>query len=451
ENISSIVEAVERCDESSVSFAQILLKVHPEVAVEHILPAIKQASPNIADLLLDVIATTNHPAITTFLLNNHSLHDNHFHASAMEYLASVHCEEAKSLIHSALNHADPRIRATAIHCILNWPLPESLAEATDQWMNLLDGTVNEKLAALELIPTIKHIEPATTLEDIEQACLAVIVDIFPTQNNAAKVLILNACRYWQGNNSSTIHGLIIASLEHIDPSVRAAAVWCIPLLPIEQHYNKLEMAMGDGHIQVRNAAVDVLRIDTPDATQLALKWIIEDNRGTPRAQETLLNAVIDAIPKSKLELIIDNKIKDAQQIHKALLTLYGFQDKNNSALKLLHHLLEERLQKIVEIALTAMQPLCADNVISVIRAGMRTLDERHIANACEALSSIPDQTLIQPLSELIQDAFMPSQLKLASTTENVEIVLQTLMLRPDTWLQQCASSALLTLRKNNNG
>ena len=188
-------------------------------------------------------------------------------------------------------------------------MTELLPLAETRWITLLNGSENEQLAALEIIPDIKHIVTSVTRKDIEQACQTSTIRIFHTQNSAAKILILNAYRFWQGQCNHDIQELIMDALEHNDPGVRAAAVQCVHLIPKELHYNKLECALSDGHINVRNKAIEALRKETPDATILALKWISEDNRGTPRAQETLLNAIISAVPLSTLKSIINNKIK----------------------------------------------------------------------------------------------------------------------------------------------
>jgi hypothetical protein len=191
--------------------------------------------------------------------------------------------------------------------------------------------------------------------------------------------------------------------------------------------------------------VNALRRDTPDISRLALKWTSEDNRGTPRAQNTLLSAVIETVPQSALELIIGNKIEDARQIHGALLTLRRQHHDQHTALRLLQHLLEERFQQILDIALTAMEPLCARGVIATIRGGIRTRDDRYVANACEALHSIPHRKLTEPLGQLIQDAFMPARGTTIPGAESLEQVLESLAMRPDAWLRECAMAALLTL------
>jgi len=452
ENIAAIVDAVGHGNTSSVNFAQILVDAYPEIAAEHILPVIKRAAPKIADQLLSIVAATNNPEVYKFLLENPNLHDDHFHANTLKQLINAHVNEATPLLLKALDHPNPRIKTIAIHGMLSWKLAQYQTQAIDNWLSLLNGSENEQLTSLELIPDIEHITTSATRKSIEQACLKFIIDNFNTQSNAAKILILNAYRHQHGPGNNEIQKLIVDSMEHTDSGLRAAAVRCVHLLDQDDRYKKLETALGDGHILVRNAAVEVLHLTAPDTLQLAIKWIIEDNRGTPRAQETLLNAVIDTVPQSTLELIIDNKIKDAHMIHETLLTVSGHQNEQNSALKLLRHLLEERFQQILEIALSAMEPLYARNVISIIRAAIRTLDERHMANACEALNSIPNSSLTQPLGQLFQDAFFHSGQTVAPSNRSLEAALEALIRRPDAWLQECARFALLTFRgKSNNG
>ena len=159
--------------------------------------------------------------------------------------------------------------------------------------------------------------------------------------------------------------------------------------------------------------------------------------------------MIESVPLSTLESIIGNKIEDAREIHRALVMIRGQHDRQDSSLRLLQHLLEERFQQILDITLTAMEPLCAKGVISTIRAGIRTLDDRYVANACEALHSIPHRTLTQPLGQLIQDAFMPSRGSAAAATETLETILKSLARRSDAWLQECARAALVTCSGNH--
>ena len=444
DNIASIIDAVSRGDETSVSFARILADAYPQAAVDHILPVIKRTTGKVADQLLKVVSTKNDPSVYRFLVEHPNLHDNHFRATTLITLSSSQIQDAVPLLLQALDDPDPRIRATAIHGILSWPLPEHQVKAYGIWIALLNGTEKEQLAALELIPDIKHIVTPATRETVEQACLTSSARIFGTQSSAAKILILKAFSHWEGPRAPEVRQMVTDAMGDTDPGIRTAATRCVHLLPQEQRHEKLEGALGDGHARVRNAAVDALRKETPDVSQFALKWIFEDNRGTPRAQNTLLGAVIESLPLSTLESIIGNKIEDARKIHRALVMIRGQHDVQDSTLRLLQHLLEERFQQILDITLTAMEPLCARGVISTIRAGIRTLDDRYMANACEALHSIPHRTLTQPLGQLIQDAFMPARHTAIHGTESLEAVLQSLAMRSDDWLQECARAALIS-------
>ena len=454
ENINSIVESVGRGDELSVSFAKLLVDAYPESAAEYILPAIRKATPDIADVLLKTLSTTHSPAVYDFLLENPQLHDNHYHATALGIIIDGHIDGAVPLLRKALDDADPRIQATAIHGVLCMSLTELLPRAETLWVELLNRSANAQLAALGIIPDIRHLAAPVTRKNIEGACQDATLSIFHTQNLAARTYILHAYSSWQGAINDDVQSLIIDALSDSDPGVRAAAVSCIHLIPQDLQHSKLKSALSDGHIKVRNTAVEVLRKETPDTTKLALKWISKDNIGTPRAQETLLNAIINNVPVTTLESIVDYKIKDARNIHRALISVQSHQDetdnKQNNHMRLLQHLLEERFQQILEIALTAMEPLCARNVISTIRAGIRTLDERHMANACEALHSIPHQTLTQPLGQLLQDAYMPSSHTVKSRTESIDDVLELLASRSDTWLNECADAARAVLKRGDN-
>jgi len=448
ENIAAIVNTISSGKESSVSLARILTDAYPEVAAEHILPVIKSTTPNIADQLLKVVSTMEDPAVYSFLVDNFHLHDNHFCTTAMMELINSRTNEAIPLVRQALDYSDPRIRAAGIHGALSWPLEKLQDQAVIQWNALLNGSETEQLSAIELIRDIKYLAKPEVSEQVKQACLISSARIFSSQPSVGKTNILEAYRHWEGPGSPEIQELVIGAMEHIDPGVRAAAVRCAHLLPEDQRLNKLEDAMDDGHARVRDAATYILHKETPDVQQLAIQWILENNRGTPRTQITLLNSAIENIPQGMLELIIDKKIEDARQIHQALSVVCGHYDDKNRTLRLLKHVLEERFQQILEITLTAMEPLCAPNVISIIRAGIRTLDDRYMANACEALNSIPNRKLTQQLGKLFQSAFMTKRETTVSSAENIEVVLEPLLLKSDSWLQACTRTALLSLKES---
>jgi ATP/ADP translocase/HEAT repeat protein len=452
ESIAAITAAVDRGDEMSVSFAGILVEAYPEMAADHILPVVERTTAGIADQLIKLASTTRDPAVFRFLLERTGLHDNHFRATALSVLSNAGIEDAVPLLRQALDDPDPRIQATAIRAVLAWPLTDQGIQAVANWLALLNGSANEQLAALELIPAIRHIQTPATRETVEQACLTSSARIFDTVSVVAKAHILSAYSKWDGASNSDIQALVDMALEHTDPQIRAAAVQCMHLLPEAQRQDRLESALADGHARVRNAALENLRKQVPDAIEFVLTWMIEDNRGSPRAQNTLLSSVIEkGMPQGALESIINKKIADARQIYGALATVRHHRQAGNSALELLCCVLEERLQQILEIALTAMEPLCPPGVIAVIRGGISTRDKRYVANACEALQSIPNRKLVQPLGQLIQDAFMPAHRAVSPATEKLEGVLESLATRPDAWLRECAGVALAATRGAASG
>jgi HEAT repeat protein len=452
ENFAALAAAVDRGDEMSVGFARILADAFPEIAAERILPVVQRTTPGVADQLIKIAATTKDPAVLRFLLERTRLYDNHFRATALNLLSKARAQDAVRLLRQALDDPDPRIQATGIRGVLAWPVDELQVPAIANWLALLNGSPNQQVAALELIPDLLHIATPATRETLEQACLDASTHIFAAAHVAAKTHILNAYSQWEGAIDGDLQSLVSTALDHTDPEIRAAAVKCVHLLPQEQRQDRLECALADGHARVRSAALEKLYQDVPDRTNLVLDWILEGNRGTPRAQNTLLSsAIAEELPPSVLESIIKKKIADAHQLYRALVTVRGHRDTENIALKLLCRLLEERCQQIIEIALTAMEPLCARGVIAVIRGGISTRDERYVADACEALHSIPNRKLAQPLGQLIEEAFTPGRRKGTNGAETLETVLESLTARPDAWLRECAGAALATYRGTASG
>jgi hypothetical protein len=76
---------------------------------------------------------------------------------------------------------------------------------------------------------------------------------------------------------------------------------------------------------------------------------------------------------------------------------------SDSDLQLLSCILEERCRDNTDLALQALEPLHEPGHIGVIRAGIRSGDERFVAGACEALTTLDREPAARELSNMLQN------------------------------------------------
>jgi hypothetical protein len=232
-----------------------------------------------------------------------------------------------------------------------------------------------------------------------------------------------------------------------NPLLRQAAVGCLHLIKGEQCSSLILQAIGDGHMRVREAGIDMLKTVSKDYTACALDWI-SGNRPSLRAQQALLTSLMDThLPRSVFEEIARSKSGGILLLQDALAMLENAGDSTgNTARSLLQYTLKEQLEQTIELVLLALESLYDRETIRIIHAGFSSGDSRHIANACEVLGNLDKGTMIGNLSDALQRAAGGNFGQKGRFFACVDDVLHWCADHANSWLSQCGKQALQPLK-----
>ena len=239
-------------------------------------------------------------------------------------------------------------------------------------------------------------------QELVEAYPAVLLHLIRAPDYARRAHVYAMLRHWQWPLPDSIADAVIGDLGHHLPAVRAAAMNCLPVLPVRYEWKQRVWAgLDDGHMLVRKAALNVLELQCRDKSQQFYEWIRENTRGTPRAQKVLLESLVaSGASNQMLSRIAESKISYAAEILSVLHEL-GERDSSTVEVRLLKTVLQERYNQVIDLALLALQPMFESGDITVIRAGIRTNDVRYRSDALEALQCLQDNELASRISLLV--------------------------------------------------
>jgi hypothetical protein len=255
------------------------------------------------------------------------------------------------------------------------------------------------------------------------------------------IRVLQQLSRWTGDVDAAVLEILANDTGHENPDLRTAAAGCLHLLADPADDGPALQLLGDGHPGVRQAALRALQQRFPDEfADVAMRWVRE-NRGNPRAQQTLIEHLQQSkLPDSAYEAMAGDKADEASRLHDALAVLeqaiatHG----ETTALVLLRHALRERLEETLQLALLALAPLHEPGIIGIIRAGFSSGDMRHVANAIEVLGNLDNRYVADRLHAILQDNIGMPHRESASMFSTLGNVLDWCLAQPDAWMQDCA-------------
>jgi HEAT repeat protein len=436
-------------NEVSIAFARLLVDSFPDKAVALILEAIGNKDIPTIDRMLRLLAAQ---AITPYRVQLHALAhrgDPHLQATVLQMLVNDGDEQARREAIGLLHSDNPRLRSIGVHVALQHERDE---RAGHHWLELLSDGTDARLAAMDLVTDLAALDPRQrdpVIAAYHQALEALLqepgVDI--------RTRALTGISRWPADYPLDVDVLLAEPLDSEDPALRAAAAGCLHLLATDDRDASIARALGDGHPRVREAALQSLRKVSDDFMETAMHWIT-GNRGNPRAQGALLDALHDVdIPASRYETIAARKVDEANRLQAAVNVLEHAPALagDTASLELVRYTLRERMEQTLLLALQALEPLHAPGLISTIRAGFSSGDSRHVANACEVLANLDDLGVAGRLHDILQHS-ISKQAGDHSTEEfsTVQEVLTWCAQQKDDWLQHCAGVALSTLAPGNS-
>ena len=192
----------------------------------------------------------------------------------------------------------------------------------------------------------------------------------------------------------------------------------------------------------------MLRETQPPFEDWARRWVVDENRGSPRAQQAVLDALLEqGLQNPVLEQIVSAKTQSAQWMSAALATVAGAAKPDRPALGVLVTLLGERVRGLANVALTAMEPLSDGATIATLRSALNSGDKRYMASACEALRNLDNMRIAQRLGALLEGDHRGSgRSSQRPVFADVEEALTWCHSQADAWLSACARGAMRELR-----
>ncbi len=433
-------------NEVSVAFSRLLVDSFPDKAVDLILDNIGKKDIPTIDRMLRLLSAH---AISPYRAQLHELAhkgDKHLQATVLQMLIKDGDEQAGSEAIGLLNGDNPRLRSIGIRVALQ---RQHCDEALHHWLELLDAGSDARLAAMDLVPDIADLDDShitTIIAAYHQALEALL------QNPAADIRTraLTGISHWPRGHHINVDDLLTTALDSEDPALRAAAAGCLHMVAADNRDTRIIQALGDGHPRVREAALQSLKKSTTDFMETAVHWI-STNHGNPRAQGALLSALQQMdLPATHYETIAARKVDVAGRLQAAVAVLERTPARagDSTTLELVRHTLKERMEQTLLLALQALEPLYEPGIISIIRAGFSSGDNRHVANACEVLANLDDRKVAGRLHDILQQS-IDKQVGEHATAEfnTVHEVLNWCRQQKDDWLQHCADTALTTLTK----
>jgi hypothetical protein len=442
EDMKEIMRGVTHTDsEVSIAFSRVLAESFPDKATGIILQRSSGEDHAAADRYLKLLGKLDISAHIEDLYQRAENGDAHLQASILKLLLAHGDLDSITRTIQLLDSDNPRLRATAIQAALCHPdSAPGKGRIVSVWQALLQGDRTMQLAALDLIPELQRVseEHREVLESAYQKAFSQLLD---DAQEDTRIRALQGMQVWEGESSDDINRALLHSLASEHPGVREAAAGCLHLANDEQRETLLLQAIGDANPRVRLAGIHMLKHITPRHEELALQWI-NDNRGSLRAQQALLNSLLDSgLSNSVFADIARKKSAEAQLLGQAL-SIMDTEAEALTCLELLRITLKEQLDQNIDLALLALEPLYEPGLIGIIRAGFASGDARHVANACEALENLDKQAITAGLSVMLQKSVSNDFSSDDSFFHSLEDVITWCTKHHNRWLNLCGDQAL---------
>jgi hypothetical protein len=426
------------------AFARLLVDSFPGRAVGIILERVEKADHITTDRLLAMLSSLD---LSGHVRQLHALAnrgDDHLRTTILSMLVERGDADAVREALGFMGSRNPRLAAMAIHAALHDSGRTGIAA---RWLELLDSGTGGRLAALELLPDIERLS-GHHRERIEAACQRAIPALAGHQAVDIRIRALRTLSRRAVGIRLDLDRELAESLAASNPQLRTAAAACLHLLAARRRDESYLKALDDGHHRVRDAALQSLGKSAGDYRETVLHWL-RGNYGSPRAQLALLDSLRHLeLPAKFYEDLATRKADEACKLHAACMLLNSASSDHpgSAALALVRHTLRERVEQTVQLALLALEPLHEPGTIETIRAGFSSGDDRHAANACEALFNLDNQQVANRLRDiLLQTLDQQRDGNCTATFSTPEQVLQWCAGRKDDWLQTCAREALNSL------
>ena len=432
----------------SMAFARILVPAFPDRASTVILQRVGSADSATADLLFNLLVPLNPPELSPHLYAAMENADDHLKATILRILFSLKDEKARNHVSDALKSNNPRIQLSGIYGAMEYNIEDKIDETFKRWMKLLNSdNISENIAGLSLL--IPPIKPGPETYFPESEYTAAIISILNKDHPRANIFALQVIKQWpHGSHPELLELFTYILNDSNNPETRRECVAALPVLSENKSHVLARKALDDHHPIVRSAAILILDNETSKKNNELCEWILNKNHLSLRAQKTIIRHLYNnGVDPNFMQKVAVMHIAEAKSLLDAYETIK--QSEATTAVELLQLALGERLKKLIDIALIALQSLEHPYTINIIRSGIRSKDARHIANACELLQELNNRQIGKSINEILELINEQSSDNIHCIKITLTDALELCSQSHDPWIQTCAVYTIESI--DNNG
>jgi hypothetical protein len=423
-------------EEISIAYSRVLSRAQPERAVNLIPRRMQSASVAAKDQMIKMLQPLESKMLRDQLRTEIGNGDSHLDATLYKALFESGDEQAKEKISELLNSDSPRLQSAAIMGALIYPLPEHAEQAIKQWTALLsDSRPEYYMPGIELV--MPGLERYYLSEPVFEALQRVVVQMLNTAVSRIQLYALKILADWPTDDFKAAQESVHRLFGHVDWKVRAQCIRALHIMPYDDREQLIGQAIEDAHPEVREAAIICMAMKHKDPQQWLVELLTEKQFGSPRARETIINHLIDMGSSAEMMYSVAMAMaRSAEQARDAAAVMAQEESHYTPGLLLLRHALEERMNELIDLSLLSIQASTHDSEIEVIRAGLKSRDKRHFANACELLSMIQHGGLSTLLLQLCDSDNRAGHGQ--RFFKSLDEVLEWIGKSTDPWLNECA-------------
>jgi hypothetical protein len=429
---------------TSVEYARMLAESHPDLASVEIIKRIQDADNTLRDRLSKLLVNKNLPMLKKYFRALPDDADDHLRSTILTILFDARDAEGKLYVRDCLSSNNARLVATGILGVYRYNIKETKEEVRAQQRAMLVSTdIAENMAALDLLT--HHPDPAYYID---------LLKLLGNGSERVQLAVLDALALLPPGDYPGLSVALQSLYRSFNHEVRAGCVECYRLLNDADRHRLTLWALEDSQPLVRQAALVVLLSAGDDVREAAIPWILE-NAGTPRAEEMLLESLLQTpLSKAVFQRIALEKARYARDLYYARCVLENDQPQSGFPhFRLMRIVLGERIAQVVNLCLTALKSTENADAIRIIQAGLNSGDSRQVANAREALHNLRHIKIVKMLDDVVSQEQVPGRLPTSGRCEFVSLapMLEWCTGLPDPWLTKVARNLQVNIGLATNG
>jgi len=415
-------------DDIAIASAQVMARRFPQQAVDAIFERMSGAPVATCDRLVRLMPLADSPDFRSRLRAMLALADGHLRGTILESLFAIRDPGVRDSVESLLVSTNPRLRSVGVYGVCQFGITQLEAPARESLRELLLSD-----SPSQVVPALNQLARCPDAQ-LESELMRLLVH----PNRRIWCAALEALVAWPDRHFPGLGIILAQRCRDPDVAVRRLAIGAIRLLPAGDRGDFWNAALDDRDSGVRDLAAAACMASSEDEVESIAAWL-RSAQGSPRSGAAMLSRLIAFHPPR--ELLIGVAMSLARQAREYVrmrtrLTISSRAESHPSNVgEILKMALLERAQDLFDLALTAAGAVDDAHSASLIRAGLRSRDRRHIASAREALHHFGVREVAMELDTVLEAIDAPAKLPVPGDDFNDDLDL--LSATGDPWLREC--------------